>query len=539
MLTTSEKNTYRSELFRHLDGIAVSPVVYALKEKGVLELLLKKETTTLEELNTSFKANEGYLNIGLRLLASQGWLEYGIDADTDRINISTNASSSIAFKLIHRYEDVVKFMKDSSEFHPRHFELEQFSLLNRIFNKYRQGDYDPKYMNEAERLIEFQIQKHIEGVLVGPITVFLGMDGMFHKYFMEASFSADEFHEDPLSFSKLLDFFTFLGWFTKKNENYRFTEKGLFFARRSAAYGVTVSYIPTFRRVDELMFGNALIFKSSEPSAHEIHVDREMNVWGSGGAHSAYFKKIDEIIIALFNKPIDEQPKGILDMGCGNGAFLIHLFEVIEQRTIRGSMLEEHPLFLVGVDYNRAALKATRSNLVKADIWAKVIWGDIGNPDQLENDIQSNYDIDLCDLLNVRTFLDHNRPWIAPKDFEPSVSSKSTGAFASGGERLPNAMVEQNLKEHLEKWKKHIRKFGLLLIELHTVSPDIVAKNVGRTAVTAYDATHGFSDQYILELAVFNNVLTEVGLYSDPNYFSKFPDNELATVSIHYLIQKQ
>jgi SAM-dependent methyltransferase len=287
------------------------------------------------------------------------------------------------------------------------------------------------------------------------------------------------------------------------------------------------------------MFGNALIFKSTTSTVNEIHVDREMNVWGSGGAHSAYFKKIDEIIISLFNKPIEEQPKGILDMGCGNGAFLIHLFEVIEQRTLRGTMLEEYPLFLVGVDFNRAALKATRANLVKADIWAKVIWGDIGNPEQLEEDIQASYDINLEDLLNVRTFLDHNRPWTMPQKFHKDATSLSTGAFASAGERLHNAMVEQNLKEHFEKWKKYIGNFGLLLIELHTIDPKIAAKNVGKTAATAYDATHGFSDQYILELDVFKHVLSEIGLSSDPNHLSKFPKDERATVSIHYLTVNQ
>ncbi len=539
MLSATEKRTYRSELFRHLDGIAVAPVVYGLKDKGVLDFILKQGKSTLKEIIEKFDANEGYLNIGLRILASQGWLKYELHTAENKIIISTNNSSEIAFGLANRYEDVVNFMKVSSEFHPRHYEQEQFSALNRIFNKYKNGDYSPVSEDKNERDIEFQITKHIEGVLVGPITVFLGMDGMFHKYFMEASFSADEFHEDPINFSKLLDFFTFLGWFSKKSDHYRFTDKGMFFARRSAAYGVTVSYIPTFRRVDELMFGNALIFKSSEPTAHEIHVDREMNVWGSGGAHSAYFKKIDEIIISLFNKPIEEQPKGILDMGCGNGAFLIHLFEVIEQRTKRGALLEEYPLFLVGVDFNRAALKATRANLIKADIWAKVIWGDIGNPKQLEEDIQTSYNIDLSDLLNVRTFLDHNRQWIAPKNYNPDILSTSTGAFASCGERLDNAVVEQNLKEHFENWKQYIHKFGLLLIELHTVNPDIVAKNIGKTAATAYDATHGFSDQYILELDIFNDILSEIGLQSDPSHFSKFPNNELATVSIHYLLEKK
>jgi SAM-dependent methyltransferase len=535
MLSISEKNQYRSELFRHLDGIGIAPVAYALKEKDILDYILKEQKVSLEQICNFFHANEGYLNVGLRLLASQGWLDHSVDNDKDAITISTNKRSAIAFRLFDRYKDISALLKISEEFHPRLLEEGQFSAINKIFNQYKNGDFDAVSEDKTEQTLEAQIKLHIEGALIGPITVFLGMDGMFHKYFMEASFSADEFHEDPINFSKILDFLTFLGWFTKKDDNYRFTDKGLFFARRSSAYGVTVSYIPTFRRVDELLFGNALIFKSSIPNAHETHVDREMNVWGSGGAHAAYFKKIDQIIISLFNKPIEEQPRGILDMGCGNGAFLIHLFEVIEQRTKRGEMLDEHPLFLVGVDFNKAALKVTRANLVKADIWAKVIWGDIADPKQLENDIRENYNIKLSDLLNVRTFLDHNRPWSTPIVASTTNQSTSTGAFATCGKRISNREVEQNLREHFEGWKPYISSFGLLLIELHTLDPKITRDNLGKTAATAYDATHGFSDQYIVELDVFSKIIEEIGLHSDPKHFSKFPNNELATVSINYL----
>jgi hypothetical protein len=535
MLSISEKNQYRSELFRHLDGIGIAPVAYALKEKDILDYILKEQKVSLEQVCNFFHANEGYLNVGLRLLASQGWLDHSVDNDKDAITIYTNKNSAIAFRLFDRYKDISALLKISEEFHPRLLEEGQFSAINKIFNQYKNGDFDAVSEDKTEQALEAQIKLHIEGALIGPITVFLGMDGMFHKYFMEASFSADEFHEDPINFSKILDFLTFLGWFTKKEDTYRFTDKGLFFARRSSAYGVTVSYIPTFRRVDELLFGNALIFKSSIPNAHETHVDREMNVWGSGGAHAAYFKKIDQIIISLFNKPIEEQPRGILDMGCGNGAFLIHLFEVIEQRTKRGEMLDEHPLFLVGVDFNKAALKVTRANLVKADIWAKVIWGDIADPKQLESDIRENYNIKLSDLLNVRTFLDHNRPWSTPKIESATNQSTSTGAFATCGIRISNRQVEQNLREHFEGWKPYIGSFGLLIIELHTLDPKITRDNLGKTAATAYDATHGFSDQYIVELDVFSKIIEEIGLHSDPKHFSKFPNNELATVSINYL----
>ena len=247
MLTNEEKREYREELFRHLDGIAVAPVAYAFKEKGVLDFILKEKSCILKEISEKFSTNEGYLNVGLRMLASQGWIDYEIDASKDQISISKNENSEIAFTLIDRYKDVVDFMKVSEEFHPRHFEMAQFSIFNKILIKYINNTYAATSEDPKIRNIELQIATHIEGVLVGPITVFLGMDGMFHKYFMEASFSADEFHEDPISFSKILDFFTFLGWFIKKKEHYRFTNKGLFFARRSSAYGVPSL---TFQRLD-------------------------------------------------------------------------------------------------------------------------------------------------------------------------------------------------------------------------------------------------------------------------------------------------
>jgi SAM-dependent methyltransferase len=205
------------------------------------------------------------------------------------------------------------------------------------------------------------------------------------------------------------------------------------------------------KNIETLLFGNPNKLRDIAVNEAEIHVNREMNVWGSGGAHSTYFKVIDEIIIELFNRPIIEQPKGILDMGCGNGAFLQHIFNVIERQTLRGKMLEEYPLFLVGADYNQVALKVTRANLIKSDIWAKVIWGDIGNPTLLAEDLQENYGIDLKDLFNVRTFLDHNRIWSQPEK-NHDIMSNSTGAFAFRGELLSNNAVEANLYEHLEKW---------------------------------------------------------------------------------------
>ncbi|NNK79996.1 MAG: class I SAM-dependent methyltransferase, partial [Flavobacteriales bacterium] len=314
---------------------------------------------------------------------------------------------------------------------------------------------------------------------------------------------------------------------------FSFTDKGMFFARRASAYGVTVSYSPTLRMLDEIIFGDPVAAKNAGDGSKEGHVDRAMNVWGSGGAHSSYFKVVDEIIIELFNRPISEQPKGILDMGCGNGAFIQHLFQVIENQTKRGEMLEEHPLILVGADYNEAALEITKQNLIQADIWAKVVFGDIGDPEGLAKKLKNDYRIELNDLLNVRTFLDHNRIWNQPSAPDAQRTSASTGAYASEGKRLNNNLVEESLLEHFKGWQPFVSKFGLLVIELHTVDPNLVSKNLGRTAATAYDATHGYSDQYIVEVEVFKKIAQESGLKSDDRYFRKYPNNELATVTIN------
>jgi hypothetical protein len=80
-----------------------------------------------------------------------------------------------------------------------------------------------------------------------------------------------------------------------------------------------------------------------------------------------------------------------------------------------------------------------------------------------------------------------------------------------------------------------VERFGLLIIELHTVDPKLVAQHLGKTATTAYDATHGYSDQYIMELDIFHEIALQAGLHLDKQHFSKFPDSELATISVNLL----
>ena len=109
-MNSNQKTTLRSKLFRHLDGIVISPTAYTLKKHGITDFLLQKKKVELKELTTKFKANEGYLNVALRGLCSQGWLIQNVDNQNDVISYETNEESGIAFNYFHLFEDVTDLL---------------------------------------------------------------------------------------------------------------------------------------------------------------------------------------------------------------------------------------------------------------------------------------------------------------------------------------------------------------------------------------------------------------------------------------------
>ena len=299
---------------------------------------------------------------------------------------------------------------------------------------------------------------------------------------------------------------------------------------------MTVSYVPLFNVVSTLLFGNPRIQRVDE-SGVELLVNRGMNVWGSGGAHKTYFKKVDEIVVEIFNRPIARQPRGICDMGCGDGTFLEHLYSVVKTRTDRGQVLDQHPLILVGADFNKVARRVAKQTLRNSDCPTfHVIQGDINRPPQLAADLD-DLGLDIHDLLHVRSFLDHNRPYLPPMNYVKGTRrGRSTGAFARLGQEIAPDELEENLVGHLRRWAPYVARFGLLLLELHTLPPELTAANLEKTPAVAYDGTHGFSDQYLVELPVFLECAREAGLLADPLHACKFPPSELATVSLNYFV---
>ncbi len=379
-----------------------------------------------------------------------------------------------------------------------------------------------------------QIRSHLDGMLVGPAMVALARGGMCWPNWSRGR--GLRLHRRKPGQPRLhlrsprhagLDRARAQPGAADRLRTVRGANRDLLWSHRFLSSRPSTSY-------STLLFGNPRIPRLDDNGV-ELLVNRGMNVWGSGGAHKTYFKKVDEIIVEIFNRPLNQQPQGICDMGCGDGSFLEHLYFVVKNRTARGEVLDRHPLILVGADFNKVARRVAKQTLRKAGIPTfHVIGGDINRPAQLASDLEE-LGLDIHDLLHVRSFLDHNRPYVPLANYaRRSREGRSTGAFAHFGEEILADELEENLVRHLRRWAPYVGRFGLLVLELHTLPPALTAANLEKTPAVAYDGTHGFSDQYLVELPIFLDCAREAGLHADSRFQHKFPPSELATVSVNF-----
>ncbi len=532
-MNKDRKKQLRGILFQHLDGITLCSTIATLFNNGITQFILENKTFTIQDILSKYECNAGYMNVALRLLASQGWLKRNIIQDGEDIEFHLTEKGVKGLAHAHYYDRFYTFIPFLIDIDKYLFDPHSKDIQDEFQNL--QICLDTLNSNvPAPGSTEWDVSKHLEGLLVGPILVALGMSDFFLESLENESDINLESMGDTLPImSSIFSLFIYLKWIVIKNSKYYFSEEGRFFIKRSTAYGVTVSYLPTFNQMPELLFGNPNVLWKRSPNGLETHVNRHMNVWGSGGAHSLYFRKIDEIITHIFNKPLDEQPIGIADMGCGDGTLLKHLFEVVKNKTERGKHLHLYPIKIIGADFNKAARLASTITLQEAKIEHSILHGDISNPADYAKNLKQEYGLDLQKMLNVRSFLDHNRIYSPPKKTFHDTVCNSTGAFAFRGRWIPNKELKQNLIEHFSSWHDYVSKYGLLILELHTIPPEVTAHNLGSTVATAYDGTHGYSDQYIIEVDTMLDAAKKAGLIPEPKYQALFPSEELATISIN------
>ncbi|PHM06071.1 hypothetical protein CK516_36310 [Nostoc sp. 'Peltigera malacea cyanobiont' DB3992] len=212
-------------------------------------------------------------------------------------------------------------------------------------------------------------------------------------------------------------------------------------------------------------------------------------------------------------------------MGCGDGTLLKRVYETVRDKSARGKVLAEYPLRMLGLDFNRESLQETDRTL--AEIPHLVLPGDIGNPGEIATNLLQIGITDPENILHIRSFLDHDRPFIFPqnKAREQARSHLSYDCISVNplGELIPPPTAIQSLVEHLQRWAEIVTPYGLIILEVHSLTPDVVYTFLDRCENLHFDAYQAFSMQHLVEADVFLLAAAEVGLFPKPEFSKKYP----------------
>ena len=493
---------------RYIHGYVSIPVILACREKGFFDLLQKKKLLSSKDLSRLLKANEGHLAVALHMFESLKWVQkndkglYKLTLDSDIYKFI----QSIPADILSLYKIPVSLLLKKD---PYRKILKQW--LSQI----------PEYTaNIVPLLGDF-----LQGVVLVPLFLALKKD-----YFLKTeSLQKPVLLEGlPADLSQLIfTFFINKEWAELQEDNRVFlTAVGRSLIERAFNMATAASYAPMLRNISEVLYDNPKKVFGRNKEGHELHVDRTLNVLASGFQHERYFADVEDIIVSVFNQlPFESQPNYVIDMGCGDGSFLKKIYEVICTKSARGKILQQYPLYMIGIDYNQKSLEATENTL--KDIPYYTLRGDIADPERLMKDLKALGIQDPENSLHVRSFLDHDRPFHLPEskdkaDERSRISYQNAYVDKEGKAIAPNIAV-QSLVEHLARWSSIITKHGLIILEVHSLNPQIVSTYLDENESFHFDALQAFSSQFLVEAGVFLEAAAEAGLFSKHQFSKRYP----------------
>ncbi|WP_127530237.1 AprA-related methyltransferase [Paenibacillus kobensis] len=486
------------------NGYVAVPVIAACSKQGLFSALSKAEPVSFHELAEKLGANQGFLRIALHMLESMNWIE--------------------------RCEGDAYIRKPQSDAHER-IAAEAESLLSFPMKQYLRRNQSKltlgQWITLSQRQWDLQdpvMARFMDGMLAMPLLLALKENGQLNS---EADASKLQLSNiGARAREEIRQFFAQQGWLMQAADGDRLTDTGRFMADRIFITATVASYRPMLMSMDEILFGDCKPIFGRDEAGHELHVDRLLNVVGSGFQHEKYFSDMEEIVLSIFNRePLAEQPRYIADMGCGDGSLLKKMVDIIRDKSVRGRYLQEHPLKLIGIDFNEKALEATSRTLQDTDYL--VLKGNIGDPQQVIQDLKELGIDDPEQILHVRSFLDHDRPYLPPAD-TVSAEERSSVRYDepyvdSEGNEIPAVNVIQSLVEHLDRWSSVMGKHGMIILEVHCLEPQTVRAYMSKCESLHFDAYHGFSQQLLVGAERFLMAASETGLFPNSGFFRKYP----------------
>ena len=482
---------------RYCHGYVAIPVILACKTQGLFKLLEKKGALSASGIAKRLKANEGHLQVALRLMQSLGWLSCN--------KAGEYSLTSTAQTHQHIPEAILEIYQFSFD---QYLNSNELTLQNWLNWSKRRWDVESPLWSDF-----------LDGVLLVPLLVALVTNKILPPSCHQPLF----FTLKSSVYAELSEFMLARGWCEQSEDQLSLTNTGQFMAEHALNMGVTASYRPLLCRIADVLFGNEKEVFARDAFGYETHVNRTLNVMASGFQHEKYFTEVETVLLETFNGlPYDAQPHYIVDMGCGDGSLLKRIYTMVCAKTARGRVLAYHPLTVIGVDVNEAAIAVAEETL--RDIPHQVFQGDIGNPQQLLTDLQVQ-GIALDKVLHIRSFLDHDRPYIPPVK-KPGARSHIPyhGVFVDkDGKSIDPAEMVQSLVEHFKRWAAVVGQHGLLVLEAHCLDPLLSRRYLDQSESFHFDALQSFSKQYLVEADVFLMAAAEAGLFPKSEAFRHYP----------------
>ena len=494
----------------HIDGIAIGSTVQALARHNVFDRLKKARAPwNVNRLANDVGAREGYFHIALRLLAHQGFLRLSGDIDNNRQEVSLTDAGIAWLRFVDYYQQIPSLLASV---------LELRSFFSGSDLRRRLETALPRVTSCMDTSpIGRRVALHINGALVAVIMTELYMKGFLEKLISreEQFVPFDQTTIHPIVSTFMADILKAQGWADTQKGGLQLTDSGTLAALWTPQYFYPVSYLSTFRNVPELLFGTGHNYETHDTKTNETHIDRNLDIKFSGLVFQRTCRQpFLDIVLPIFNRePLSEQPASIVDTGSGDGTLLTELFWAVKTQTLRGRFLESYPLLLVGAEYNRVARASTKAALEAAGIPNKTVFGDIGDPIGLSRTLLDN-GVDPTNALHVSKSVIHNRTYKNPEQTERLADWKplSQSPFTlPHGSLIRSRDMECNLIELFENWAPLTKKHGMVVIEAHTVDPELVSNHVGQNIITCIDATHGYSNQYLIESEVFERAAQAAG----------------------------
>ncbi len=513
----SARGAMRRQMFLAQDGVTLCMTIRALEGIDLLGPSLRKERPLADLVPGLTSPGFGALRVAVHGLRATGWVTEGPTLDPGTTFIRWNEVGRRAMERRSSYAEIGDLL---ALFDPAGAEawtspwppgaVERFDALATAV---AHGPADDDL-----------VQAHLTGALIVPAMLWLHETGRLGE-------SGPSLADDELG-PVLHDFLVDLGWLGGDGA---WTAAGLQARTFGLHFGGVATYLPLLNALKRLYGGELTVVPT--PGEPEWHVNRALNVRISAAAHERYFADSDPLFAEIFNRePVEEQPRFIADMGCGQGTWLTHLHELVSNQTLRGQHLEEHPLTMIGIDPDPIALQEARSHLDSLGLPALLLSGDVTDPDALAT-MLAEHGVAIEDGLHIRSFIDHERSYRGG-DSAVRVPGWSSGVYMDApGAPVSSEDVERDLVAHLRRWARHVPRHGLVVLEVHCTDPEIVSRHLGSMHGLAFDAHQAYSKQYPVDHPAFLECCRAAGLQPVGHAEIRYPQRRpFVAISLNRLV---